>query len=113
MSGRGRKSGLVLLTIIMGLVLLNLAPMGFAQSTAAKANVSMMVSHCVDVVHKTSPSPAVIDTYGPVITSFYKNFDAFYNPALEVVQNNAETIGSQPALFVFQKCMMENGFPLK
>lgn len=86
---------------------------GFAQSTTTQTDVPKVVSHCVGVVRKVQPPPAVIDIYGPAITSFYKNFDAFYNPASGLVQNNAGTVGGQPALFAFQKCMTENGVPLK
>jgi hypothetical protein len=86
---------------------------GFAQGNVTEGNIPKVVNHCVDVVHKARPSLTVIDTYGPAIASFYQNFAAFYNPASGLIQNNAGTVGSQPALFAFQKCMAENGLPLK
>lgn len=63
------------------------------------------VKHCVDVVHNTKS--------GDVVTLFYKEFDAFYNPSSGRVKNNAFRVGDQQALFAFNKCMTEQGFPWK
>jgi hypothetical protein len=79
---------------------------GFAQNTPAGADVVKVVNRCVNVVHNTRPAQ-------PYLEMYYKNFDAFYNPASGLVQNNAQTVGDMQALFVFQKCMTEQGFPLK
>jgi hypothetical protein len=39
-------------------------------------------------------------------------FDAFYNAATGMVQNNVQYNFQQRFLFVFQKCMAEKGLPL-
>lgn len=43
---------------------------------------------------------------------FFKQFDAFYNAATGLVQNNAYRNGDQPPLFQFNKCMASKGMPL-
>jgi hypothetical protein len=63
------------------------------------AAITKAVAYCVDVVHKSAPNG--------------QNFDAFYNPSTGMVQNNANTVGEQKALFVFQKCMAQQGVSLK
>jgi len=60
------------------------------------------VKYCVDFLHRASPG-----------NSFYQSFDAFYNPATVNVENNVVFVGGQEALFVFNKCMAEQGVPLK
>src|SRR5579864_5975379 len=77
----------------------------FSQSNQTEL-AGKAVKHCILVVHNTHPSEAFMETY-------YQNFDAFYNPATGMVQNNARSVGDQKALFVFEKCMVEQGFPLK
>jgi hypothetical protein len=37
----------------------------------------------------------------------------FYNPSTGKIENNVTTMGDQKALFAFNKCMAEQGFPLK
>jgi hypothetical protein len=39
-------------------------------------------------------------------------FDAFYNPATQMVENNVTTQGQLPFLYNFRKCMAEQGYPL-
>ena len=70
------------------------------------AAISKAVSHCLSVVHNTRPAESWMQ-------QFYTNFDAFYNPAFGVVQNNAQSNGDMKALFVFNKCMAEQGYPLR
>jgi hypothetical protein len=70
------------------------------------AAISKAVSHCVIAVHNTHPTESWMQQY-------YTNFDAFYNPASGAVQNNAQTVGDMKALFVFNKCMAEQGYPLR
>jgi hypothetical protein len=40
------------------------------------------------------------------------HFDAYYNAANGMVQNNVEYNFQQRFLFAFQKCMADRGFPL-
>ena len=43
---------------------------------------------------------------------FNSHFDAFYNPATERVQNNVPTNWGLSSLYLFQKCMVQEGFLL-
>lgn len=63
------------------------------------------VKYCVELVHRLAPKE---EFQG----SFYKQFDAYYNPATEKVHNNAYRNGDTPPLYQFNKCMVETGFPL-
>jgi hypothetical protein len=74
----------------------------FAQTSQNNAAIVQAVKYCVDYVHSASPG-----------NYFYKGFDAFYNPATGNVENNVVYAGGQEALFVFDKCMAGQGFPLK
>jgi hypothetical protein len=76
-----------------------------AQSTPTDAPGVKAVNHCVSVVHDAHTEPG--------FEHFYKNFDAYYNAATGGVENNAQTYGDQKALYVFNKCMAQQGFPLK
>jgi hypothetical protein len=69
--------------------------------------VTKAVKHCVSVVHAIRAAPA--EDY---MNAFFKRFDAFYNPASGKIENNAISVGDQQALFAFNKCMTEQGFPL-
>jgi hypothetical protein len=77
-----------------------------AQNAQPNETADKAVKYCINVVHNTRPSDQYMET-------FYKNFDAFYNPATGSVQNNAQSVGDHKALFVFEKCMKEQGFPLR
>jgi hypothetical protein len=81
---------------------------GTALAQSGQVDVGKVVRDCVEVVHQTKLGPD--ESY---MASFYRNFDAFYNPATGTVQNNATSVGDQKALFVFQKCMAERGVPLQ
>jgi len=70
--------------------------------------IQKAVSTCVATVHSTRVSQD--QSY---LQPFFNNFDAYYNPATGLVSNNAQSVGDFKALFVFQKCMAEMGFPLK
>jgi hypothetical protein len=69
-----------------------------AQDTAA---INKAVSECLKVVH------SLVDD------SYAKYFDAFYNPATGLVENNVMYATGRPALFQFNKCMVQHGVPLK
>ncbi len=69
-------------------------------------SVSDVIDFCVDEVHKHKAE----DAYEQ---KFYLNFDAYYNPATDRVNNNAMRNGDQPPLYLFNKCMTKAGFPLK
>ena len=43
---------------------------------------------------------------------FFQNFDAYYNPNINMVYDNAQSVGDMKAQFVFRKCMTDLGFPL-
>jgi hypothetical protein len=70
-----------------------------------KTSIDTVIKQCVDVVHHF-PADQIEKT-------FFKNFDAFYNPASGQVENNAIVVGDQAALYQFNKCMASHGFPLK
>ncbi|MGO8844184.1 MAG: hypothetical protein ACLQFI_02320 [Methylocella sp.] len=79
----------------------------FAQSNSDQTvTINKAVAHCVSVVHNTHAQEDFMQPY-------YNNFDAFYNPASGSVNNNAQSNGDMKALFVFHKCMTEQGLPLK
>ena len=50
-----------------------------------------------------------IPSYGD---QFFHNFDAFYNPVDGTVQNNATSSMDMGAVFQFDKCMTQSGYPL-
>lgn len=79
----------------------------FAQNEDQTAAIEKTVAYCVNVVHTTRA--AADDPFGPL---FYKHFDAFYNPASGLVENSARLEGEQRPLFIFKKCMSEQGVPL-
>lgn len=81
-----------------------------SQADAQTQAIVKVVKYCVSVVNKTVPDEAEMKE---VYRKFYKNFDAFYNPATGTVQNNATTVGDQKPLYFFNKCMAEQGFALK
>jgi hypothetical protein len=74
------------------------------------AIIEKVVKHCVDVVHQFPDHNQM--TVG-TNAGFFKNFDAFYNPATGRVENNGYLNGDIPAQYQFNKCMASQGFPLK
>jgi hypothetical protein len=79
------------------------------------SEVIKIVKQCVAAVHAagdcwTQKSGAVTCSYSE--HEFYKNFDAFYNSANGLVENNVTLQGERKALFLFKKCMAEKGVPL-
>jgi outer membrane murein-binding lipoprotein Lpp len=62
------------------------------------------ISQCVRFVKGSAPK-------GEFKDEVYAKFDAFYNPATGRVQNNNQYV-DQSALYTFNKCMAEHGFPL-
>ena len=69
-----------------------------------KAVIDKAVSDCVQFVHSFQADPGM--------QSFYRKFDAYFNVATGLVQNNATLVGDQAALFQFNKCMAQKGLPL-
>jgi uncharacterized protein with von Willebrand factor type A (vWA) domain len=57
------------------------------------------IAHCLLEVHTHSDN-------------FSKHFDAYYNQATGLVENNALYNGDQEPLYQFRKCMATSGFPL-
>jgi hypothetical protein len=66
--------------------------------------IDKVVKQCVAAVRAASSEKG--------LEGFYRGFDAYYNSRTAKVLNNATTVGDQKPLFVFQKCMSENGIPL-
>jgi hypothetical protein len=64
------------------------------------------VKVCVGSVHKMHDTSQLHDD------SYFKHFDAFYNPANGKIENNAYRNGDREPLYQFDKCMTEQGFPL-
>lgn len=56
---------------------------------------------CVQSVRSSTPND-----------SFFAQFDAYYNPASQRVDNNVIYNGSRPALYAFNKCMTHQGFAM-
>jgi hypothetical protein len=71
----------------------------------SQAIIEKVVQYCVDVVHKFPADET--EAY------YFKRFDAFYNPATGLVQNNGYLVGDEPPLYEFNKCMASQGLPLK
>ena len=65
-----------------------------------------VVARCVLQVQKTPSEP-------PYPSETNKGFDAYYNEADGTVNNNAFNVGRQMALYLFRKCMAQQGMPLK
>jgi hypothetical protein len=90
-------------------VVLNLAivPVAVAEETTqpSPATINEAVSKCVDVVH--SYKGLERDEY------FSKKFDAYYNPLTGRIENNAQYAGDRDPLFRFNKCMTQQGVPLR
>ena len=85
------------------------AMQGTTQTNPPKQSQEMIekvVKHCVDVVHQF-PATQIEEK------QFFKQFDAFYNSATGLVQNNGYRKGNIPPLYQFNKCMASRGFPLK
>jgi hypothetical protein len=64
------------------------------------AAINKVVSECVKLVHDFSND------------SFFKRFDAYYNPGTGLIVDNRVYVGDRPAFFQFGKCMTQHGFPL-
>jgi hypothetical protein len=69
------------------------------QTTVDAAAVAKAVSKCVDIVRSKGDE-------------WSKGFDAFYNPATGRLENNVVYAGGREPLFRFNKCMVQQGFPL-
>lgn len=67
------------------------------------------ISQCVQFVRDSAPKNSLGPNGG--YDEVYSKFDAFYNPATGRVQNNNQYV-DQSAIYAFNKCMSEKGFPL-
>lgn len=93
-------------------LLLGIISVGMFVSTVSMADPPVpcpecekAIQACVDVVHASKVSD--------VDRLFFREFDAYYNPADGTVQNNAYRNGDRMPLYTFKKCMVKQGFPLK
>ena len=89
-----------LITLTTALILINSPVMAKEKLTSAEA-----VDYCVNEVHQHK----VTDNYEQ---QFYREFDAYFNPATGLVYNNARRNGDEQPKFLFNKCMTKIGFPL-
>lgn len=78
----------------------SIGPAAAQTDPVTTALIVAAVKVCVVEVHKSADS-------------FAKHFDAFYNPATGLVENNAVYVGDQPSVYQFRKCMTAAGYPLK
>lgn len=60
-----------------------------------------VIAECVQTVHEAAPND-----------NFFQQFDAYYNPTTGRVANNVIYVGGRPALYSFQKCMSNKGWPM-
>ena len=65
-----------------------------------------VISSCVQTVKQLAPKDA------NEMNNVYSTFDAYFNDAMGKVLNNNKFV-SQDAVYAFNKCMNESGFPLK
>jgi hypothetical protein len=87
--------------VIFSLLLLSPTSSAVAQSTDT---INKAVNECIEVVH-SSP--------GNDFEKFSdKKFDAYYNPATGLVENNVIYMDDKGSLFKFNKCMTSMGLPL-
>jgi hypothetical protein len=100
-------STLIVALAVASLLANVLLPRSVLAQSDQTSSINKIVAHCVNVVHTTKPSAD--QAY---MASFYRNFDAFYNPASGLVENSARLQGDQKPLFIFNKCMSEQGLPL-
>lgn len=80
--------------------------LGFAFPAAAQNAdaINKAVKHCVEFVQKSPGTD--MEKYS------FSKFDAYYNPATGLVENNVVYVDDQLSLFKFNKCMVSEGFPL-
>ncbi|HEX7683857.1 MAG TPA: hypothetical protein VF446_10045 [Trinickia sp.] len=67
------------------------------------AALNKAIAQCVTRVRASAPTGQ---------EEFYVRFDAYYNPGNGRVMNNVRYNGEAPALYMFNKCMASQGFPL-
>jgi hypothetical protein len=79
----------------------------FAVPVSAKDvnTINDAVEYCVDFVRNSSGTD--MEKYS------FSKFDAYYNPATGGVADNVIYTNDQLSLFKFNKCMVNQGFPLK
>lgn len=66
-----------------------------------------VIAQCIEVARASAPKDTPDYSLG-----FYTRFDAYYNVASGLVQNNVRLSGEMPALYAFNKCMASQGWPL-
>jgi len=89
----------------IGLLIMVGSNIAFAQTFPTEQAVQVAVKKCLDVVHGTTP-------HNFILSSYYENFDAFYNPASKQVEFNGNANGDLEPRFEFKKCMAENKIPI-
>lgn len=101
-SGKMKRRSIMFAAVIAGLGFFS--PTLHAEIPAQ--TVDTAVAHCINIVHQ-SPHSQVYPDYAN------KKFDAYYNQASGLVSTNALLNVDQEAFFIFQKCMAQQGMPLK
>lgn len=76
----------------------------FPAAAQNKDSIDKAVARCVELVHKSPGTD--MEKYS------FSKFDAYYNPATGAVMNNVIYADDQLSLFKFNKCMVNEGFPL-
>lgn len=74
-------------------------------TTSQVTELKKVVSSCVQTVRALAPPGAT------PISDVHISFDAYYNPSTGRVENNNQYV-SQDAVYAFNKCMTEQGWPL-
>ena len=69
-------------------------------------SLQKVIRQCVEAVHSLAPSGAT------PMNDVHTSFDAYYNPATGRVVNNNQYV-SQEAVYSFNKCMSERGWPMR
>ena len=99
------KSWLAVMTLCVALLGQPSDARAQTSDPAAQERLKSSVDKCVRVVHNTPSEP-------PYPAETNKGFDAYYSPADGKVYNNAFNVGRQNALYLFHKCMTQQGMPL-
>jgi len=100
-----RNPNMPLAVSMIALALLAGAAIISPAAAAATAGIEATVDYCVERARQPQP--------GELQRNLHTGFEAFYNPGTGEVEHNATLWGNdQPALFAFQKCMAQQGYPL-
>ncbi|HEY5207870.1 MAG TPA: hypothetical protein VIJ42_00335 [Stellaceae bacterium] len=96
-------AGELTMNIKAGAAILLTALAFLLSNQANAADINTVITYCVGIARNTP------DNSGNYNNPIIRNFDAFYNPVTGNVENN----GTSVALFQFDKCMTQQGFPLR